>query len=316
MIVRDKQPSVEGSDADLLREVAQRRRQLERFFITRLLPSGLMRQSIWRTRHFREWYRTPMNYVRIVELPLALQLLDTSPQDRIVDLSSPKLLSLYLAANGWRHLTISDIDDYFIEDFRRFAALFRQEFDLQIIDARRIPLKDASLDKAFSISVFEHIPEMGDRQAVQEVARVIKPGGVFVLTLPAFREYVEEWKTSSSYWDSHSVKSPDGKVFFQRRYDAAALAERFGKCGFEFEEIIYIAEHPIEESRFGPDGRMIHNGSVIERKLGSRRFARLQRKIPLGDYWSHLTASNRCHYLTRSARDPNVRQVALKLRRS
>jgi SAM-dependent methyltransferase len=299
----------------LLAEVRRLRRKIDRWFATRILPAGLANRRVRRTRHFRQWYRLPMNYVRIVELPLSLLLLDTSPTDRIVDLSSPKLLSLYLAAKGWRNLTIGDIEDYFVEDFRVYADLLRTELDVQLIDARNTPFADASLDRAFSISVFEHIPEMGDREAVQEVARVLKPGGVFVLTLPAFREYVEEWQTAKSYWDAHSITRPNGAVFYQRRYDETALHERFGGCGFDFEDIVYIAEQPIEEPRIGPNGQMLHNVYFVHQRINQQRFLRWKRRFPFYDYYPALAASKRLHYLTRNAADPNIRQVALKLRR-
>jgi SAM-dependent methyltransferase len=311
-------PNVDGSskrDSELLRNVVEGRRKLAKFFTRRILPLGLKYKRMRQTRHFREWWQLPMNYVRIVELPLALQLLETTPQDRILDLSSPKLLSLYLAACGWKKLTISDIDEYFVDDFRIYADLMRIDLDVRIIDARSIPLDDGSFDRAFSVSVFEHIPDMGDRTALQEVARVMKPGGVFVLTLPAFRQYVEEWQTAKSYWDVHSVQRSDGAVFFQRRYDACALSERFADCGFDFEEVVYIAERPIEEPRMGPNGRMLHNVYFLQQQFNRQRMLRWRRRLPLYMYYSSLSASKRYHYLTHDAADPNVRQVALKLRR-
>jgi SAM-dependent methyltransferase len=42
-------------------------------------------------------------------------------------------------------------------------------------DAASIPLRDASIDFAFSNAVFEHIQDPG--RAVREIARVLKPGG-------------------------------------------------------------------------------------------------------------------------------------------
>jgi SAM-dependent methyltransferase len=256
-----------------------------------------------------------MNYVRLVELPLSLHLLETSPDDRVVDLSSPKLLSLYLAISGWKKLIISDIDDYFVADFRVFAECFRTNFDVRIIDARKISLPDASQDRVYSVSVFEHIPNMGDREALQEVARVLRPGGIFVLTLPAYSEYIEEWQTTKTYWDSHSIQRPDSTVFFQRRYDLSALQGRLGGCGFEFEEVIYVAERPIEEPRLGPNGRMLHNVYYLQERFQRERLWRWKRRIPLYPYYLSKLASKQYHYLTHDASDPNVRQVALKLRR-
>lgn len=300
----------------LTQNVVARRRLLERFFSRRVLPAGIWNSAIRHTRHYREWYRAPMNYVRIMELPLAWELLDTSPDERVADLSSPKLLALYLAAHGWSGLTIADIEDYFVNDFEVFSRQFRFTSDLRVIDARQIPLADAALDRVFSVSVFEHIPNHGDREAAIEVARVLKPGGVFVVTLPAYREYMEEWKNVDSYWDAHSVRNETGRVFFQRRYDRAAIDERFGGCGFEFADVVYVAERPIAPPQIGADGRLWHNVYLLQEKLDRQRLRRLRRRVPLLEYAYHRSASHRHQYLTRDAADPNVRQVALKLVRT
>ncbi len=44
-----------------------------------------------------------------------------------------------------------------------------------------LPLADASLDAAYSISVLEHVPD--PPRAIAELARVVRPGGTFVLTI-------------------------------------------------------------------------------------------------------------------------------------
>ena len=44
-----------------------------------------------------------------------------------------------------------------------------------------LPLADASLDAAYSISVLEHVPD--PLPALAELARVVRPGGRFVLTV-------------------------------------------------------------------------------------------------------------------------------------
>ena len=66
-------------------------------------------------------------------------------------------------------------------------------------DVREIPLAEATFDKIFAVSVIEHIgldnpqvrlenvPEIdtqGDLAAVEELARLLKPGGELIMTLP------------------------------------------------------------------------------------------------------------------------------------
>jgi arsenite methyltransferase len=53
-----------------------------------------------------------------------------------------------------------------------------QRVDIQDSDARRLPFADASFDVVLSSLVLHNIPsQSGRRQAVREIARVLKPGG-------------------------------------------------------------------------------------------------------------------------------------------
>jgi ubiquinone/menaquinone biosynthesis C-methylase UbiE len=49
-------------------------------------------------------------------------------------------------------------------------------------DARYLPFKDKSFSTIVSISVLEHIPNM--QKAIKEAYRVLKPGGIFIITMP------------------------------------------------------------------------------------------------------------------------------------
>jgi SAM-dependent methyltransferase len=49
-------------------------------------------------------------------------------------------------------------------------------------DARRMPLRAASFETVFSVSVLEHIPDV--HRVIEETARVLRPGGTFAFTVP------------------------------------------------------------------------------------------------------------------------------------
>ena len=62
-------------------------------------------------------------------------------------------------------------------------------------DAQQLPFADASFDAVFSTQVFEHVPSPD--AAVSEAARVLRPGGRFLLAVPGV------WPTHESphdYW--------------------------------------------------------------------------------------------------------------------
>jgi SAM-dependent methyltransferase len=57
------------------------------------------------------------------------------------------------------------------------------EAALVLADATRLPFEDASLDAAASINVLEHVPD--DAAALAELRRVLKPGALAVVVVPA-----------------------------------------------------------------------------------------------------------------------------------
>ena len=63
-----------------------------------------------------------------------------------------------------------------VEHSRRRLALFGLQSDLQVGDAENLPFADASFDAVYSWGVLHHSPDT--RQAVSEVCRVLKSGGV------------------------------------------------------------------------------------------------------------------------------------------
>jgi SAM-dependent methyltransferase len=77
-------------------------------------------------------------------------------------------------------------------------------------------------DYIFSCSVFEHIhPENGgDIIASKNVSQLLKPEGIFSLSVPFYKTGFSEYK----YGDVYATKAVSGeKTFFQRFYDETSL---------------------------------------------------------------------------------------------
>lgn len=66
----------------------------------------------------------------------------------------------------------------------RAAAASEAYAGLVTADATCLPFPDGLFGAVVSVCVFEHIPE--DIRAIQEVARVLRPGGHFAFTTPSF----------------------------------------------------------------------------------------------------------------------------------
>jgi SAM-dependent methyltransferase len=145
------------------------------------------------------------------------------PHPRILDVSSPKLVSLYLAARTGGDVLATDLNDR--EIFNRWLKMAEirglSNYRVEYQDARQLALPDSTFDVVYSLSVIEHIPGNGDREALQEFARVTKPGGVIVVEVPYRRKFEEVFRKTDS-----KGAALEREEFFERRYDAAALEQK------------------------------------------------------------------------------------------
>ncbi len=171
-----------------------------------LVRHGYLREAVIRVV-------VPLDPIRYVELPDALRELDARPGERVLDLASPKLVALALSRRG---VDVTSVDALAseVETWRRLTA-GQENVRFQVADGRELPFPDASFDHAYSISVLEHI-EQGAGAALGELARVVRPGGRIVVTLPYASESYEEWRDAPMYSDNGSR---GGRHFFQRWYD-------------------------------------------------------------------------------------------------
>jgi SAM-dependent methyltransferase len=148
---------------------------------------------------------------------------------RVLDVGSPKLLGLYLGVRHPAQLTLTDISELNIDEYKpmwqALAARARGKVDFCLEDARQLRFKDASFDVVYSMSVLEHIEgENGDSVALGELVRVLKPGGLLALSVPFGMSYVEQKRVGFA---GAARKTGDQKIyFFQRIYDEAHFRNR------------------------------------------------------------------------------------------
>lgn len=177
-----------------------------------LLRRGYLREAVIRVV-------VPLDPSRYLELPETRRELDARPGDHVLDLASPKLLAVALAREGVRVTSVDQLPDE-IDRWRHLAAA-EPNLRFEVADGRALRYEDASFDHAYSVSVLEHIPENGDEAALKELARVVRPGGRIVLTLPHALKSWDEFRDHPLYADHGPA--PNGRYFFQRWYDAAAV---------------------------------------------------------------------------------------------
>jgi len=159
----------------------------------------------------------PLDPSRYLELPWALDRLGAKPGERVLDLAGPKLLSVVLARRGIEVTAVDQLERE-IETWRALAGDV-PGLELLVADGRALPFEDASFDHACSISVLEHIEERGDEEALRELARVVRPRGRVIVTLPHAQAYREDWRDAPAY----ANQPGGGRSFFQRWYDPARV---------------------------------------------------------------------------------------------
>jgi ubiquinone/menaquinone biosynthesis C-methylase UbiE len=73
-----------------------------------------------------------------------------------------------------------DLDEDMIARARRFVSVVQREHvHLYVGDTLFLPYRDAAVDAVFGFGVLHHLPDW--RAGIAEIARVLKPGGVYFL---------------------------------------------------------------------------------------------------------------------------------------
>ncbi len=92
-------------------------------------------------------------------------------------------------------------------------------------DATRLPFPDDTFDRVITSEVLEHIQD--DVSAIAELIRVLRPGGSFACTVPAWWPEKVNWSLSDEY---HAPKSVGGHV---RIYSRTELVAKLRAAGLD-----------------------------------------------------------------------------------
>jgi len=101
-------------------------------------------------------------------------------------------------------------------DADRFVGVLRG-------DATRLPFADGTFDRVVASEMLEHIQD--DVNAIAELTRVLRPGGVLAVTVPSWLPELVNWKLSSEY---HAPAAKGGHV---RIYSSTELRAKLEAAG-------------------------------------------------------------------------------------
>jgi ubiquinone/menaquinone biosynthesis C-methylase UbiE len=95
-----------------------------------------------------------------------------------------------------------------LDDFEESLKLLRArlgEPNVRKGSCTALPLADASVDVLTALDVIEHVQD--DRAAVREFLRVLRPGGIAVITVPALMALWSDWDVSLHHFRRYTRRS-------------------------------------------------------------------------------------------------------------
>jgi len=156
-------------------------------------------------------------------------LLPIQPGERLLDLGCGAGRHAFEAARKGAKVVALDMDK---SELAQVTAIFAAMAEAGEIpdnasatavngDATSLPFPDGSFDKVIAAEVLEHLP--ADQKAMNEIARVLRPGGVAAVTVPAWLPERVCWRLSDDYHNT-----PGGHVRIFTRRELITKLERAG----------------------------------------------------------------------------------------
>src|SRR3989344_2252340 len=151
------------------------------------------------------------------------------------------------------NVTGIDISEHDLDILNRRAKEMNLESDILKADAQKMPFKNESFDKAYSICTFEHIRD--DEKVFKEAYRVLKPNGTLIISIPLdttplftkiilklpksikkllFNEMVINAKNKEEY-----LTNFNSKYSHYRNYTLRDIREKLKNTNFNLEKISY-----------------------------------------------------------------------------
>lgn len=168
--------------------------------------------------------------------------------------------TLVLTRRGWQAVAL----EYAVEGA---AVAAGRGLPVLRADACHLPIADDSLDLVTALDVLEHLED--DAAAAAEIRRVLRPGGVLVVTVPVDRRL----------WSAH-----DEAVGHVRRYERAQIIGLLESAGLRVETVrswmVLLRPAVALRRRTSQGSDLAEPGALANAVLGA--VVRLERHLPVG----------------------------------
>ena len=198
--------------------------------------------------------------------------LELSGKEKVLEVGCGRGFYLKTLKNVWPNLTVTGID--LNQEYLDMAKRFLEGMEVELIkaNATKLPFKDNSFDRAIGTEILEHIPD--DQGAISEMYRVLKPGGIVMITVPNKNypfcwdpanwvlERTFHWHLPSNIWWLAGIWADH-----ERLYDERELRSKMEKAGFGVEKVWHVTHYCLPFSHFlfyGIGKNLVEKGMLPE----------------------------------------------------
>ncbi|MGA1823654.1 MAG: GDSL-type esterase/lipase family protein [bacterium] len=176
---------------------------------------------------FKRMFLNPIPLLRYMEFSFTLRSVNWENVNRVLDISSPRLLTAYLlTTQPTLKMSIINPDNQDIIATRDLFAkcYLNKPLDISCLYPNDITEEEA-YDVIYSLSVMEHVLEENETTFLLKIWSMLKPGGTLLITVPVNAKYLEEYRKEDTYGLGYP-HNDEKKIFFQRCYDDHSLKQR------------------------------------------------------------------------------------------